>query len=804
MSHAPSGIVAVLLLERYRLSICFLLIVCCPIGCSRGPATTDVTVFLREHHDELKIPMTVESVEITATEQIGDPPETRVTFSGRSRANEDLYVLVSLEEAFQSLGYDAAEFQTSLLQFNALRAPEKSAVTRLMPTDRPTAAIYRRIHSVNDVVEYFGTGTAVLEERGWKLRKLAVTLPDTWKQKNVVGSSTLGSGVIRIDLAETRNGVTELIAQQKQFVSAVSQSLRKIESRLANEQAQLIKATQPGSSWVTTFNGTSGRPEKVRATFVGKTFDNESLVVLLMNVDDPTQRSVWTGSVLLVPVKAEGNSGTAATRSRHDGWVVAMKPVEPTAVYPMAGYSSDLMIAPTAAGLVTWLDRSEPQSLSADSDAPPVPDVSSMAETVQRLTTPGTVLEGLFHSPPQKSDRMRMTVTENRDNGQYVRAVLESLDDPSLAVTFEGTAGTQLESLYGQPIRLTRQLQNGCASNHPLFTTASGRQNIAELSFVLIGHDPVRLHAAGLELQPATPLANFESNKTQWEAALQPGTRWSGKLLFGDSPQQKITLTVAESRDELSYLRVLVEDNDVRTRCRVLEGSLNRSDALVDSYALSLSGSRPATQPRARRSAWGGELFGVHPDQHLFRLSADGNTIIGRTDSGEQILLTRDEQKSSVPLEKELAAAYWREKIVKGARWRGSLYNSKADQKTDVELEITSDVDETGNVAGSIKIPKGPKGRIDFKGVLRLQDPQNSNAFALNLEKLSPGIDSPSPVFGRTTNIHVNFRFGTADASLLGYAGTGDSPYEEVLDLVRVVPAAGQSHPLNSKPPKDE
>ena len=218
-----------------------------------------------------------------------------------------------------------------------------------------------------------------------------------------------------------------------------------------------------------------------------------------------------------------------------------------------------------------------------------------------------------------------------------------------------------------------------------------------------------------------------------------------------------------------------------------------------------MSGSRPATQPRARRSAWGGELFGVHPDQHLFRLSADGNTIIGRTDSGEQIQLTRDEKNSSVPLEKESVVKYWREKIIKGARWRGSLYNSKVDQKTDVELEVTSDVDEIGNLTASMRIPKGPKGRIDFKGVLRLEDPQNSNAFALDLEKLNPGVDSPSPVFGRSTNLHVLFRFAASDEALLGYSGTGDSPFEEVLELVRVVPASATvNDPVNGKKPGDE
>ncbi|MFM7056176.1 MAG: hypothetical protein ACKO2P_04560 [Planctomycetota bacterium] len=260
--------------------------------------------------------------------------------------------------------------------------------------------------------------------------------------------------------------------------------------------------------------------------------------------------------------------------------------------------------------------------------------------------------------------------------------------------------------------------------------------------------------------------------------------------MFRDAPQHKITLTVAESRDELSSIRVLVEDNDVRTRCRVLEGTLNRSDALVDSFALSLAGSRPATQPIHRGSASGGELFGVRPDPILFRLSPDGNTVIGRTDSGERMELTRDSQTFPVSLEKASVAAWWREKIVKGTKWRGSLCNSRVRQKTDVELQITSDVDEMGNLSASMRIPKGPKGRIDFKGVLRLEDPQNSNAFALDPVKLTPGVDSPSPVFGRSTNIHVLLRFATPDKALIGCAGDGNSPYEEVLELVRVVPDA--------------
>lgn len=805
MSHTPARILFVFGNVFYTLLTYLLLSPCCLVGCSEGPGTQDVTVLLREHHDELRIPLTVESVEISATERIGDPPETRVTFSGTSRADEDIYIPVSLEEAFQSLGYNPADFQSAAAEIAELREPEKSVVAKLTPTARPTALIYRRIHSANDPVDFTGTGTTVKEDGRWKLRKFSVKLPDAWK-KNVARSSTLPKGVIRIEQPEIPNDVTGLIDQQKQFLVAFKQARREMELRLANEQAQLNKATQAGHSWITTITGASGRPERIRAAFVGESSDGQSLILLLANADDPTQRSVWTGSIRLIPVKADGDPITNTARSRHDGWIFAMKPVEPDSVYPLTGLSSDLIIAPSAAGLITWLDRSTKQNLTEDTEALPLPDVSLMARNVQRLTTPGTVLEGQFRLPQQKSERMRMTVTENRNNGEYVRAVLESLDDPTLAVTFEGRADTRLESLYGQPFRLSRQLNNGCSTRQPLFTIYSGLTGvITDLPFVVTGNDKVTLHASGLELQPATPISDFESNKTQWEAALQPGTRWSGKLMFGDAPQRNITLTVAESRDELSSIRVLVEDNDVRTRCRVLEGTLNRSDALVDSYALSLSGSRPATQPIARASAWGGELFGVHPDQILFRLSPDGNAIIGRTERGEHIQLTRDEQSSSVPLEKAPAAKYWREKIVNGAKWRGSLYNSKVDQKTDVELEIRSDVDEMGNLSASMRIPKGPKGRIDFKGVLRLEDPQNSNAFALDLEKMTPGVDSPSPVFGRSTNIHVLFRFSTSDETLIGYAGTGASPYEEVLELVRVVPnSAAVNDPENNKKRNDE
>jgi hypothetical protein len=479
-----------------------------------------------------------------------------------------------------------------------------------------------------------------------------------------------------------------------------------------------------------------------------------------------------------------------------------VKPVESGSTFPVTSFRDELIFAPSAEGLKAWFDPSNPQILTADLDAPALPDTTTMAQSVRSWTAPGVVWEGLFHQPEQKSERMRMTFTEKRDEGQYVRAVVESLENPSLVSVFEGTVKTSLDALYGQPIRLKRDTKHGISGSSRLFGLGAGMPAIDSLLLTPVIAESVTLHAGGLELKPVAPIQKFESNRTQWEAALTPGTRWTGKLLFGDAPQQKITVTIAEVRDELSYVRLLVEDNEVRTRCRVLEGTLNRSDALVDGYALTLSGSRPATQPWARRSAWGGELFGVHPDKHQFRLTADGTKIIGRTDSGELIELTRDEHPSSIPLEKESAAAHWRQKIVKGARWRGSLYNSKVEQKTDVELEITSDVDETGNLTASIRIPKGPKGRIDFKGVLRLDDPENSNAFALDLEKLSPGVDSPSPVFGRYQNIHVHFRMGTNAGELLGYSDGLEgiaSPYEEVLELLPVEAAPADAAGKNGQ-----
>jgi len=761
-----------------------------------------MTLMLREHHDRLEIPLTVENVNVLKSEQIGEPPETHITFSGTSRADEDLYVPVSLDEVYRSLGYQPEPFQQAVQQLADLREPEKSAVTPLLPPTQLSAALYRRIHPAQDIVEYTGTGTAVREEGHWKIRKLAITLPDTWKKKKVVRASTLAPGVVRIDQLESRHPVTDLIDQQKQFISDLKKAFQDMETRLAREHAQLQEAIQVTRSWTTTITAASGRPEKIQFVFVGTGTDGQSSILVMINLNEPTQRSVWRASIQLVPVKPNQDSVMNAARLRHDGWIMTLKPVESSAVYPLTSVHNDLIIAPAATGLVTWLNRNEPQSLADAASIASVPSVDAMVLTVKQLTAPGSVLEGSFRLPDQKSERVRLTVTENRDQGQYVRAVLESLDEPALAVTLEGSAETMIESLYGQPIRLTRQKKHGFQVRTPLFTTYIEYSPITSFSFTIMSDSSVSVVGADLTLKPVERVTNFVPNRTQWETALVPGTRWSGKLSFEGAPQRSITMTIAETRDELSHVRVVVEDNELGTRCRVLEGTLNRSEDMIDGYALALKGIQPASEALVRNSESSrGALFGLHPDTHSFRLSPDGRTMIGVTDAGELIQLAPEKEKSLVPLTQEAAAASWRAKIVQGARWQGSLYNKTVDQKIDVELEITSNADAMGNFQASIRIVRGPKGQIDFQGVLRVENPINSNAFALDLKKLTPGVDSSSPVFGRSRDTHVYFRLGTREDVLLGYAGRdGRHGSEEVLQLVPVIKGASEASTERNRP----
>lgn len=761
-------------------------------GCGQPPVVEPDALkpFLAAAHREDALPLTVSSVEITASEATEKPGQVRVRFTGQDKISEDLCQPWTLEQAFAHYKFDVEQAVEGQKRWSDLRFPERDAAAKSRPEPRRFSRIHRQTRNRGDVVEISGTAVLERENETWRLIDLTTEIPDGLHDKSLIPRSKLPKDVIVIDDAQPKNSVSEHIDQQRAFLLVVEQAERSVKERLEREHQQLLAASEVGKSWAVSLPSESGLAKKLRMTIVQRTDEGASLAVLMVNVDNPAERSIWIGALELAPIPSDSTATVTAVRRLHDGWNLTLKAVAKTTPFPVANSGNGLVVAPAADGLITWFNAASPVVLKLDPNAPPLPSPATLAKNLKEWTAAGQVWEGLFQQPEKKSEKMRLTFTEVRDNGQYVRAVLESLDEPWQTVVFEGSIDTNLEALYCQPIRLKRELANGCEGGHPLFTLYPGTRHITSLALMApLSDDAPMLRDGGLELKRAAPLEDFESNKTQWKKALTPGTQWSGAVSFGDKPPQDVLVTIAEVRDELGYVRLLVEDKKVRTRLRILEGTLNRTDARVDGYALNVVGLQRATQPLARTSAWGGDLFGVQvDDKSAFRLSPDGKSLLGRTAVGEWLTLTREKQPAALPMEKGAAAAHWRKKLVKGARWRGTLYNNEVEKKIEVELEITSEVDGEGNLTATIRIPQMPKARIDFVGLVRLEKPGFSNAFALDLTKKTRGVDSNSPVFGRWVDNHVHFRFATDGDSLLGYSDAKDGVLNAYLETLELAP----------------
>jgi hypothetical protein len=161
---------------------------------------------------------------------------------------------------------------------------------------------------------------------------------------------------------------------------------------------------------------------------------------------------------------------------------------------------------------------------------------------------------------------------------------------------------------------------------------------------------------------------------------------------------------------------------------------------------------------------------------------------ISRMVNLEKYTLTRDEQPAPLSLLRDDISKVWRRECVKGSRWRGPLTNLGAGQTTDVELEISSDVDAQGNLTASLTVVGQPKFRVEFAGVLRLETDVLANGYALDLIKKTAGAASKSPILGNvSTGRHTFFRLGPDGTELIGYAHQGVNEVgPEVLELKRV------------------
>ncbi|QDT28977.1 hypothetical protein Enr10x_43250 [Gimesia panareensis] len=761
-------------------------------GCSSGPGNDDLAAFLREGHREVDAILILDGVEITKTEEVGDPPVLNLEFKVKEKSKVDMFNPISMEEAYQEYQYSPEKYNAALKRLNGLRQPERSETAQKLPQQENISRVYRKTVSKGDEINWTGTVTAEEKDGKWifsgregKPDESKIT-PKTVPRDQVPETAVVLDGT-------AKNKLTELIDQQKQFVQDVDAAEKQMEARLKREHAFLLKTVQSDTAWQALVPAQSGPAAKLRVRFVHQEKDGEKVYVLFEDQANPLLRATWVGALKLTEAP-NPNARTFGSRSKSaDGWIIDLAPADKDRDFPVSGLRPNIVFTLTGEDQLTWMNQKGPIVLTPDTNAPALPDYETLQKKILSQTAPGQTWEGTIQYKGETSNNLRLTFMDFRDNGNYVRLLVENQDDPFVVGVFEGTISTGPDHLYSWPVQLKTADKGikvfGSKKILPLFGTGLHFVKLY-LMFDAEGNMIGISRSAGsppneLNLKIADKIDKLPAAADRWKNALKAGARWTGTITRGDQPKDKISMTVAEVRENGRIYRLFLENPDNPHQYRYFSATLDESDGSVDNYALVIEARSPVAQQTkfGHRFTDGDiDLFGRGKDnKNLFRLTPDGKELLCITEAKELIRLSPDATPASKPLDQESVAKLWKQTCVKGSRWRGDLVNTKANQTLEVQLDFITGVDDVGNVDVEISSVKQRKLRMPFKGKLELDD-DNVNAFALRLKRAARGIGD-SAIFGKSANNgELYFRLSPEGSELIGMAGAPNK-WEEFLDL---------------------
>ncbi len=761
-------------------------------GCSGGPGNDELAAFLREGHREVDAILILDGVEITKTEEVGDPPVLNVEFMVNEKSKVDMFNPISMEEAYQEYQYSPEKYKDALKRLNGLREPERSDTAQKQPPQENISRVYRKTVSKGDEIKWTGTVTAEDKDGKWIFSGREGKPDESKITPNTVSRDQVPESAVVLD-GTTKNKLTELIDQQKQFVQDVDAAEKQMEARLKREHAFLLKTIQSDTAWQALVPAQSGPAEKLRVRFVHQEKDGEKIYVLFEDQTNPLLRATWVGDLKLTKAPAPNARTFGSSSKSPDGWIIDLAPADKDRDFPVSGLRRTIVITMTGEDQLTWMNQKGPIILTPDANAPALPDYETLQKKILAQIAPGQTWEGTIQYKGETSNNLRLTFMDLRDNGNYVRLLVEKPDDPFVVGIFEGTISTSPDHLYSWPIQLKTADKGikvfGSKKILSLFGTGLYFVKLylmfdAEGNMIGISRSAKSL-SNELNLKIADKIDNLPASADRWKNALKAGARWTGTITRGEQPKEQISMTVAEVRENGRIYRLFFENPDNPHQFRYFSATLDESDGSVDNYALVIEARSPvAQQTRFGHRFTDGDidLFGRgKANKNLFRLTPDGKELLCVTEAKELIRLSPDTAPASKPLDQESVAKLWKEACVKGSRWRGDLVNTKAKQTLEVQLDFISGVDELGNVDVEVSPVKQRKLRMPFKGKLELDD-DNVNAFALRLKKAAKGIGD-SAIFGKSaSNGELYFRLSPDGSELIGMAGAPNK-WEEFLDL---------------------
>ncbi len=246
----------------------------------------------------------------------------------------------------------------------------------------------------------------------------------------------------------------------------------------------------------------------------------------------------------------------------------------------------------------------------------------------------GSVWSGVSQWRNNAGEQISLRVAETRDEGKYVRLLLEKKDRPLDFVVYEGSWNQPDGRIDGYGL-VTRQVGKNTNFDKEYYGVFFSVWEEKDPKIFRLSADGQTLYClsqegeiATLKKQPSErkPATYKTANMTKtWGWALSPGREWNGQ--YTNAKLGKTTVvTVKVLSYELDGKRVSVEITaaaDARVK-GVYVGSVGLADPAINGFALSLMQQKERVSQIA--------LFDQGWEQSIeFRLDVDGEQLVGRS-----------------------------------------------------------------------------------------------------------------------------------------------------------------------------
>lgn len=543
----------------------------------------------------------------------------------------------------------------------------------------------------------------------------------------------------------------------------------KAELAVSKRREILIAASSEGQAWEFPPFGDADGTAPLIAVFLSDQRQTHTATAVITDSRDDSRKSIWQGSIT-------GVSSDPELRLEYEGGDLSLMQ-----------NARQLKLVVDNEGRPAWQNVRRLIPLLKAANPPKFASLDEQMSQLATATMTGNVFLGTLQYSGGESRPVKLTFTENRDRAGYVRALFEAGESPFIAAPFVGTIDHSLAVILGgRPIRLVRKAASmGVADEWPVFSRPWLNPEM-HLSLNPKGDGLIGTIDDGkLKLTPAPRVEPIVSPTERWLAAVSPESVWTGSIRYLDTPPRRIRITVAETRDGLDYVRLMVEDAVDPHQFCIYEGAVNRSDDYIDGFAFSINRkTQSPTRPQAHPPARDG-MFGYADElRHTLRLSPDGKSLFCRTACGEELTLVKSPNSARRKFDRESASELWKSTCQPTQEWEGTLRNKQFNQDTAIRLQFLTAPDTLGKVAVRCTLAEQPRIKMDFSGTLFLDGDVDPNAFALKLVKLGVGVGD-SMVFGRFPEVKLQFRLSTDGTALIGMAGNAD--WIELMELTKAV-----------------